>query len=526
MISDDELDALSQRIGVAMQESALVLATAESCTGGWVSKTITDTIGSSEWFACGFTTYSNNAKSKLLGVADITLERHGAVSEETAFEMAQGALYRTDADVALAVTGIAGPDGGGTDGKPVGTVCFAWCRRNEMAKTTSRHFDGDRDRVRRQAVAFALEGLLNYLALPVEAHTDMRKPMRLRSESEPLPAPVAAKRTTPFDMIDDAKAQLTGILANLRIDPTTFSDDRIDAGQLAAEYRATVAGLAPEQREHFSQRVHAIGELVLEACELDGDAMIGYAHLDSDGIYTVLHPLHQAIFVEVIAKYLGLPPADRLSIIAATLTSNIAMLNLQEQLWRQAAPLTPQQQQLLPLHPLLADGMLRELGVTDPFWLEAVRSHHERVDGKGYPGGAEGEQITLAARLIALTDVYDAMIKPREHREPNQRAALRELFLKRGQAIDGNLAPIAIKEIGIYPPGAFVKLQNGEIAVVIKRVAGSVNPIVRSIIGPRGAPLDRLYRRNTEEPLCRIQDVVPRDRNIPLNLRRIWDYGP
>jgi HD-GYP domain-containing protein (c-di-GMP phosphodiesterase class II) len=213
-----------------------------------------------------------------------------------------------------------------------------------------------------------------------------------------------------------------------------------------------------------------------------------------------------------------------LSVISGALTANIAMLNLQEILQRQAEQLSPSQQQLLKLHPVLAEAMLTELDVDDALWLQSIRSHHERVDGQGYPNGTSAEQIPLGSRLISLADIYDAMIKPRAHREPNQRAALKELFLRRGQAIDENLAPIAVKEIGIYPPGAFVKLRNGEIAVVIKRTVNSLHPIVRSLFGPRGAPLERPYRRNTEESMFAIQDVVPRDRSIVLNLGRIWDY--
>lgn len=522
MSADAELGALSQRVGAVLQKAGLTLATAESCTGGWVSKTVTDMAGSSAWFACGFTVYSNKAKSKLLGVTDSTLEHHGAVSEETAFEMAEGALYRTDADVALSVTGIAGP-AGGTAEKPVGTVCFAWYRRNEMVETATRHFVGDREQVRRQSAVFALEGLLNYLAQPTRAatHQDERKPITVKAESA---LSVLTTRATPFDLIDAGKAQLAELLAGLRIDWTAFDDKLVDTGSLDAEYRAAIAARIPSQREAFPQRVQAVGRLVQDACELDADAMIGCMHLDGDGLYTVLHPLHQAIFVELAAKYLGLPSAERLSIVAAALTANITILNLQEALQRQAVALTPPQQRLVRQHPSLAKEALSQLGVDDPIWLQAVSSHHERTDGNGYPTGAKGEEIPLSARLIAMADIYDAMIKPREHREPNQREVLRQLFLNRGEAIDANLTAIAVRELGVYPPGAFVKLKNGEIAVVIKRVSDNLRPIVRSLVGPRGAPLERAYRRNTEEPMFAIQDVVPRDRGITLNLRRIWDY--
>ncbi|MBB1087389.1 CinA family protein [Lysobacter sp. SG-8] len=138
------------------------LTTAESCTGGWIAKSLTDIAGSSEWFECGITAYSYEAKQALLGVQPHTLEEHGAVSRETVMEMVSGALVQSGASAAVAVTGIAGP-GGGTDDKPVGTVWIAWKRRGGYPTAVVFHFDGDRDAVRRQTVAAALHGLVELM---------------------------------------------------------------------------------------------------------------------------------------------------------------------------------------------------------------------------------------------------------------------------------------------------------------------------------------------------------------------------
>ncbi|MCE9568912.1 MAG: nicotinamide-nucleotide amidohydrolase family protein [Rhodocyclales bacterium] len=156
---DADLVALSESVGSACQQRRLLLATAESCTGGWAAQVITHTAGSSTWFERGFVTYSNEAKLDLLGVAPGTLEQFGAVSPETAAAMAEGALRNSNAMISLAITGIAGPSGGSL-GKPVGTVCFAWCRVSQIANTETRVFAGDREAVRRQAVIYALQGLL------------------------------------------------------------------------------------------------------------------------------------------------------------------------------------------------------------------------------------------------------------------------------------------------------------------------------------------------------------------------------
>jgi nicotinamide-nucleotide amidase len=155
---DDALHALAEQVGAALQARHLMLATAESCTGGWIAKTVTDVAGSSDWFDCGMAAYSYEAKQALLGVSPQTLETHGAVSRETAIEMVSGALVNSGASVAVAVTGIAGP-GGGTADKPVGTVWIAWKRRGGYPRAEVFHFDGDREAVRRQTVAAALQGL-------------------------------------------------------------------------------------------------------------------------------------------------------------------------------------------------------------------------------------------------------------------------------------------------------------------------------------------------------------------------------
>src|SRR5690606_34834710 len=138
---------LAADTGRWLAERGWKLVTAESCTGGWISTAVTMISGSSDWFDRGFVTYSNDAKQEMLGVTTATLERHGAVSEAVVREMVAGALAHSHADVALAVSGVAGP-GGGSAAKPVGTVCFAWGRLNQAIVTETRHFSGDREAVR------------------------------------------------------------------------------------------------------------------------------------------------------------------------------------------------------------------------------------------------------------------------------------------------------------------------------------------------------------------------------------------
>lgn len=161
--TDAALDALAQATGAHLLAARQMLVTAESCTGGWIAKAVTDIAGSSAWFDCGLAAYSYEAKQALLGVQPQTLETHGAVSRETVVEMVSGALVHSGATIAVAVTGIAGP-GGGIEDKPVGTVWIAWKRRGGYPRAELFHFKGDRDAVRRQTVAAALRGLEQQLS--------------------------------------------------------------------------------------------------------------------------------------------------------------------------------------------------------------------------------------------------------------------------------------------------------------------------------------------------------------------------
>lgn len=159
---DEDLIKLARQAGTVLDGQGLRLTTAESCTGGWIGKVITDVPGSSRWFERGVIVYSNAAKMELLGVSRCTLEAYGAVSREVAAEMARGAVARAAAEVGLAITGIAGPDGG-TRAKPVGLVWLAWYRDGTAPITYEGHFQGGREGIRRQAVAAALQGLIEFL---------------------------------------------------------------------------------------------------------------------------------------------------------------------------------------------------------------------------------------------------------------------------------------------------------------------------------------------------------------------------
>jgi len=157
-----DIFTLAASVGQALQAHRLVLATAESCTGGGISQAVTEVAGSTSWFDCGFVVYSNASKTELLDVPDALIAQFGSVSEEVAAVMAQGALANSNANVALSTTGIAGPTGA-VPGKPVGTVCFGWATKDAV-HTERLVFTGDRQSVREQSVRHALQGLLRFVA--------------------------------------------------------------------------------------------------------------------------------------------------------------------------------------------------------------------------------------------------------------------------------------------------------------------------------------------------------------------------
>lgn len=157
----EEVIDLAARAGQLLKQRGWLLATAESCTGGGVAQAVTEVAGSSDWFECGFITYSNASKTELLDVPAALIAQHGTVSEEIAAAMAEGALANSNAHLTLSTTGIAGP-GGAVPGKPVGTVCFAWTR-GEHTHTERLVFSGDRRSVREQTVHHALQGLIRFL---------------------------------------------------------------------------------------------------------------------------------------------------------------------------------------------------------------------------------------------------------------------------------------------------------------------------------------------------------------------------
>lgn len=255
----------------------------------------------------------------------------------------------------------------------------------------------------------------------------------------------------------------------------------------------------------------------------DTDAMIGAVHLMDNFPYHILHPVQCAVICEVIALRLKLDQERRLSMLAAALTGNIAMNPYQDKLHQQRKPLTEQQRAVIEKHPEVSCAKLEAVGVEDKQWLSLVKNHHERPDGSGYPQSLTHDTLTLETKIIALSDVYCAMVTPRPYREAvSFKETLRELFIQRGQSVDEKLTTLFVHELGLYPPGAYVLLRNGELAVVVGRTKSPKEPLVASVRKPDGNFFLNPRRRNTGTEEFMIRGSCSQKDRLAVNPAALW----
>jgi HD-GYP domain-containing protein (c-di-GMP phosphodiesterase class II) len=260
--------------------------------------------------------------------------------------------------------------------------------------------------------------------------------------------------------------------------------------------------------------------LVAQAVELDADvASACILHNQRAAPYAVRHGVDTAVVARIVAGAMKRPAAEMLSMTLAALTMNVATLRLQD-----ARGLTDEEKAQVRSHPERGAALLRQAGIADPLWLECVLAHHENEDGTGYPRVLVGDAIAFPAKLLALADRYCARVSDRPFRKPMlPNAALRDILLETRHAHDAHLGAVLIRELGIYPVGTFVRLLNGEVAVVSRKGLQSTTPWVQSFIGPRGAPLDVLLQRDTRGERSGIRDVLGADQvHAPIRMDQVW----
>ena len=284
--------------------------------------------------------------------------------------------------------------------------------------------------------------------------------------------------------------------------------------------RACSAQMHPDE---FPDRILAIRHLIARACELSAEASLAMSLLARTGRYSIRHSVDAAVACHVVGQALGISDDELTWAVAAALTMNLSMLQLQDVLQSQHTPLTPLQREAVRGHPEASAALLSKLGVTERLWLDTVASHHEVVDGSGYKG-AKGDEIPTPAQLVSLADIYCARISSRSYRAPlTPHAALRALFAEQGKKVREELAGAFIRAVGVFPAGTPVRLGSGELAVVTGRGAGVKTPEVLAIKDARGMPLLRPVKRDTSDPAFAVREVVNwSELGAPPSMQTLW----
>ncbi len=333
---------------------------------------------------------------------------------------------------------------------------------------------------------------------------------------------------TPQEAEQDRERAVSGKKAEKK--QKYFTDNIFKLKQhCARQTEALLKNMVTARHVDVEAEVDALYRHISKSCEEDANAALAAVHLSKEFSYSALHPLHTAILCMVLIRRLSFSDEQQRAIVAAALTMNVGMYELQETLFAQKAELTVEQKRGIIQHPQKSVDILKQYNVDDSAWLTIILQHHERINGSGYPEKMSGDKIHQGAKIVALADVYAAMITPRLHRKPiAAQGALREIFAKRGKEVDEILAQRLISEVGVYPPGSFVTLENGEVALVIKRAVvrdgAKTAPQVCSIISPRGGRYERFIMRDTGDSKYRIKSVCQPEFEDPIDYPSLWGY--
>lgn len=270
--------------------------------------------------------------------------------------------------------------------------------------------------------------------------------------------------------------------------PDTFRDYHRMAEELMAMFYRFAD--EPDTLSELVPQIQALAARCRELVLQDPDKALVALQLMHEYPYIVIHPIHVAIIAMIMEIHFRSSEAHQRSVVSAALTQNLSMNGLQEELFTQLFPLESEQRALLEQHPLDTAELLIAAGVTDALWLDIVRQHHEKEDGSGYPRGLKGGEILTEAKVICLADRYSAMLFDRPFVETREPRSILKAYLDESKAAGSSLPLIFIKQLGVYPPGVFVRLNSGETAMVVKRTGPNDKAMVVSYINPRGVSYD------------------------------------
>lgn len=289
------------------------------------------------------------------------------------------------------------------------------------------------------------------------------------------------------------------------------------------EVRAGLTGVCKQLLERDAsapllEDIRVLARSIDFLCQADTDALLGTVLWQRVPDYSVRHQVNAAIITDALMLARKWDEANRLPVLCAALTMNIAMLDLQDALYSQKEPLTPDQRATIQAHPAETVEILRRAGLTDETWLRVIEHHHEAVDGSGYPRALQGDSVHVGAQMLSAADRYCAMVSERAYRPAAPaNVALRQIFLSQGKSLDPVIAALLVREMGMYPPGTGVLLANGDRAIAIKRTLNASQPTVRSIVNASGKRLPTFPKRQTSHDSHRIVEVVPLSR-LPTDI--------
>jgi HD-GYP domain-containing protein (c-di-GMP phosphodiesterase class II) len=275
----------------------------------------------------------------------------------------------------------------------------------------------------------------------------------------------------------------------------------------------------------FEAGVRAIAATVHRCASLDSDASLCCIHIPQPFAYSVRHPVNVAVLVAILLLRQKHDEARLASALEAALTMNIGSLDLHHELYYQEEAITPEQRARIHGHPRAGVDALLQRGVHDPLWMAIVLQHHEAVDGSGYPGALTGERILPEAQALSLADRYCALVSERAQRDPMPPAlALQEIHARHGKSIAPDWMRALVTGMGIYPPGSFVRLVNGETAIVARRLLDPKHPVVFSIADAAGRVLQPPRKRVTaSQPQLGIAASIGRTQvEAPLPVAELW----
>lgn len=281
-----------------------------------------------------------------------------------------------------------------------------------------------------------------------------------------------------------------------------------------------------EQNPDCNDKINSLAKDILNLCGREPDAALAAVHVPNDFHYIDFHPVQCAFLSVLVARRAGFTDDECFSLAVASVLANVGMRHTQDRLSEQTETLKAEQKNIIRQHPVKAAEMLRAVNYDNESVLNIILEHHERCDGSGYPQGFKRDNICRGALVLAVVDSYSAMVSSGNYHEPYSiKETLQNFFMDKGKLYEAQFSLLLIKVLTVFPPGSFVKLSNGETAIVVLRGKMSpMEPLLKSVLGKNGEQYANPLVRDLSMHNFEIQSICKYQSEKPLNYSRIWDY--